>query len=84
MYVKATALTRIYLKRRRASIGCWLLRLDIDLRNKGRDRDDHVEVFRSIESKIFSNLSIVAEIDPRKKKLRQQGFYTREFRVHVS
>ena len=50
---------------------------------KGRGHDDHVEVFRSIESKIFSNLSI-AEIDPRKKGLRQQGFYTREFRVHVS
>ena len=51
---------------------------------KGRGHDDHVEVFRSIESKILSNLSIVAEIDPTKMGLGQHRFYTREFRVHVS
>ena len=33
---------------------------------KGRGRDDHVEVFLSIESKILYNLSIVAEIDLKK------------------
>ena len=40
--------------------------------------------FGLLKVKIFSNLSIVAEIDPRKKGLRQQGSYTREFGVHVS
>ena len=40
--------------------------------------------FGLLKVKIFSNLSIVAEIDPTKMGLGQHRFYTREFRVHVS